>query len=125
MTQQKYDLATFRQRIQDTRDGIVANDDTDAHTIANAKRQCRDEGEAKLEGTIKAFTLCETKRHWPYGRIILHDGQDKAIIMIWAKDLQRQDERLLQPERAVSLWVEYNAEYATFSLCRGEMITAM
>jgi len=92
-------------------------------TIEDAKVNSVKNGEAKLEGVIIGFEMAESKNNKPYGRLVISDGIQSTLVMLFGKALLMQDlEMIQQPGTGVQLFVEYDEMRNTFTLVRGEVI---
>lgn len=91
-------------------------------TIEDAKVAFVKNGEARLEGVITEFNIAESKKGNPYGRVILSDGVQNTLVLIFGKQLMMQDEKVLEPGTGVQMYVEYDEMRNTFTLMRGEVI---
>jgi len=91
-------------------------------TIEDAKAAFAKKGEARLEGVITDFQIAESKKGNPYGRVILSDGIQNTLVLIFGKQLLMQDDKVLEPGTGVQMYVEYDEMRNTFSLMRGEVI---
>ena len=97
-------------------------DTTGGCTIEDAKVAFVKKGEARLEGVIVDFQIAESKKGNPYGRVILSDGVQNTLVLVFGRQLLIQDQDILKPGVGVQLYVEYDQMRNTFSLIRGEVI---
>lgn len=91
-------------------------------TIENAKLASKKHGEAGLEGVVVDFQTAESKNKNIYGRLILSDGIQTTLVLIFGKQLQMQNLELFRQGTGIQLIVEYDEMRNTFSLARGEII---
>ena len=92
-------------------------------TIGDAKEAAiHGSVDIKLEGVITDFTIADSKKGTPYGRMILSDGVQSTLVFIFGKQLLSQDDKILIPGMGVQLFVEYDKMRNTFSLARGEIV---
>lgn len=92
-------------------------------TIADAKRLALETKEdVKLEGVVIDFELAESKKNTPYGRMILSDGIQNTLVLIFGRQLAMQNPKNFEPGTGVTFYAEYDEMRNTFSLVRGEVI---
>lgn len=92
-------------------------------TIADAKRLALEtKEEVKLEGVITDFQLADSKKGTTYGRMILSDGIQSTLVLIFGRQLAMQNANNFAPGLGVTFCAEYDEMRNTFSLSRGEVI---
>jgi DNA polymerase III alpha subunit len=91
-------------------------------SIEEAKVAFAKDGEARLEGVITDYQVAQSKNNTPYGRVILSDGVQNTLVLIFGRQFENQNKSVLKPGTGVQMYVEYDKMRNTFSLMRGETI---
>ena len=82
---------------------------------------------AKLTGHLDAVVVekqtAKTKtKGRPFIRLIVNDGVQDALILIWEGDIGSQDQKLFDKDVGIRLAVEYDRDRNSFALARGSVI---
>jgi hypothetical protein len=81
---------------------------------------------AKLTGNLEVVVAekqtAKTRNGRPFIRLIISDGIQDALILIWEKDIPAQDQRLMCKDVGIRLKVEYDRDRNSFALARGSVI---
>lgn len=82
---------------------------------------------AKLTGNMDVVVLekqmAKTKpKGRPFIRLIVNDGVQDALVLIWEGDIGTQDQELFKKDKGIRLKVEYDRDRNSFALARGSTI---
>lgn len=94
-------------------------------TIEEAKAAGRIGDECKLEVVIVDIDFGLTKTKNEFARIVVSDGIQQALVMMWSNEMAIQDANNLMVDTGVQMYVDYDEQRNSFSLCRGEIIIRM
>ena len=91
-------------------------------TIEEAKAAGRIGDECKLEVVIVDIDFGLTKTNNEFARIVVSDGIQQALVMMWSNEMAIQDANNLMVDTGIQMYVDYDEQRNSFSLCRGEII---
>ncbi len=91
-------------------------------TIDNAKTMAGLGDTPKLEVVIVGSELRQTKTGKDFVKLIVSDGIQETIVFVWSTELNMQKPDCLRVGAGVQMYVDYDDERKTFSLCRRELI---
>ena len=91
-------------------------------TIEEAKAAGRIGDECKLEVVIVDIDFGLTKTKNEFARIVVSDGIQQSLVMMWSNEMAIQDANNLMVDTGVQMYVDYDEQRNSFSLCRGEII---
>jgi len=91
-------------------------------TIENAKEVFENGGSPRIEAVIIDIDFAQTRTHKDYCRLIVSDGVQTALVLIWENELRIQREENLVPGSGVQIPVDYDKSRNSFVLHRGDMI---
>ena len=85
---------------------------------------------AKLTGSLEAIvvekqTATTRAKGRPFIRLIVNDGIQDALVLIWENDIGRQDQELFVKDIGIRLKVEYDRDRNSFALARGSAIAPL
>jgi len=85
---------------------------------------------AKLTGNMEAVVvekqMARTKaKNRPFIRLIVNDGVQNALVLIWEGDIGTQDQGLFEKDIGIRLKVEYDRDRNGFALARGSTIKSL
>lgn len=89
-------------------------------TVADVKASATAEETARIEAIVVDFTIAQTKKEKDYGRLLITDGVQTALVMLW--DLRGLDAACLVPNVGITMFVNYDETRGNFTLGRGEAI---
>ena len=90
-------------------------------TIEDAKVFGKDDP-TRLEGVIIETTFDKTRNGKDYARIIVSDGMQQGLVLMWHSEMGSQNADNLQPGTGVQMFVNYDETRNSFSLARNEVI---
>lgn len=91
-------------------------------TIEEAKSAGRIGDECKLEVVIADIDFGTTRNGNEYTKLIVSDGIQQCLVMMWSNEMAIQDARNLMVGSGVQMFVDFDDKRNSFSLGRGEII---
>jgi DNA polymerase III alpha subunit len=80
------------------------------------------EEDSKIEVIVTNLEFRESKNGKPYCRMEVSDGIQSALVLIWSKELSLQQAENIAPGTGVQMFVNFDKQRGTFTLCRNEII---
>jgi DNA polymerase III alpha subunit len=90
-------------------------------TIEDAKKWGK-EDPTKLEVVIADIDFSTTRTGKDYARIIVSDGMQQALVLMWHNEMGHQNADNLKPGTGVQMFVQYDETRNSFTLARNEII---
>lgn len=94
-------------------------------TIEKAKEIGKDGGEPKLEVCITDLQFAVSKNKKDYARLIVSDGVQNALILVFSNELSIQDASTLVVGTGISACVDYDEMRGTFTMRRNQIIVKL
>lgn len=91
-------------------------------SIEEAKAAAEAGDECVLEVVVDDISFGTTRTGNEYARIIVTDGMQQALVLMWSNEMAIQDATNLVPGTGVQMHVDYDSKRNSFSLGRGEII---
>jgi len=94
-------------------------------TIEEAKEVAANGGDPKLEVVITELQFAETKTKKEYARLIVSDGVQTALLLLFSNELALQDASTLLVGTGIQACVDYDDMRGTFTLKRNQIIVKL
>jgi len=91
-------------------------------TIEDAKCYSTRDTSSRLEGVIIEVSYSKTKTDKDFARIIISDGIQQSLVLMWESELRIQNKDILQAGTGVQLYVNYDHTRNIFTVSRNEHI---
>jgi len=95
------------------------------HSISDAKDIAVDGGDLELEVVITDIDFAVSRNNNQYARLMISDGIQTALVLIFNNELERQKAENLAPGVGVQMAVDYDEMRGTFTLKRNEVIVPL
>lgn len=88
-------------------------------SIESAKAEAAESGVSLIEGVITSVGMSKTKKETLMCRLIVNDGYEDALLILWEGDIRMHSESMLVHGTGIQACVKYDEKRNNFTLARG------